>query len=310
MKRFYATVILLLLSGAATASETGILESNLNTWKAVSFWCETPRDYPCWEFYNTFAKTAQAYGIPFIYVEKNAGYSAQENLKIGYLPIALEVEPGGPNLRAKIIIDLPKEDRTVRLYEKSKLLKVNSASYSDDLIAFYKQEANAISNDLREFSSLGSKELDITRQEDNQIENLETNALSYVQTFIQKAGNWVDDLKGYAQPSPQAEALAKKTQRDEHSAEKYIWKYILRSWTPPQPKEQPGGFVAETKVQVHYSKEGTLTRFEVLEPSQDVEFNTSVKEAVTKSSTLPGTLTQELNLELLFNYKEMLEAKK
>ncbi len=86
----------------------------------------------------------------------------------------------------------------------------------------------------------------------------------------------------------------------------YIEAFIQQNWTlSPYLLDQSRLAGIEARVLLEYSKEGTLTRYRILETSGNSQFDDSIKRAITKSKQLAQTLPRNEELTVVFNLKEM-----
>ncbi len=96
------------------------------------------------------------------------------------------------------------------------------------------------------------------------------------------------------------------------SALAFVQAYIQQNWAlSPYLLANPSRMGSiEAKVLLVYAADGRLERFRILEASGDSQFDDSIKKAITKSQQLPQPLPQRVELSVLFNLKEMAQARR
>ncbi|MCK4536139.1 MAG: TonB C-terminal domain-containing protein [Desulfuromonadales bacterium] len=91
----------------------------------------------------------------------------------------------------------------------------------------------------------------------------------------------------------------------------YIQEVIKQNWAlSPYLLDQSRLASIEAKVSVRYATDGKLVGFRILKDSGDSQFDDSIKRAITKSKQLQHKLPQSTELTVVFNLKEMAEARR
>lgn len=156
-----------LLVGNAHGTESGILPKNLEQWKGVSLWCDMKglptvdnidqAGYICGWFYGEFSEASQREGVSFAYVQTEGQHTGDKLLKMGFLPIRVEMTNAGKqSIQVKLVSDPPAQmpqHGQVFLYEQSTYLVGNPMTYGKSAIAFFKNAAEAIARDLKRYGN-------------------------------------------------------------------------------------------------------------------------------------------------------------
>ncbi|PLX74569.1 MAG: hypothetical protein C0614_11695 [Desulfuromonas sp.] len=86
----------------------------------------------------------------------------------------------------------------------------------------------------------------------------------------------------------------------------HIQAFIQQNWAlSPYLLDRARIGTIEATVLLAYSTEGTLSRYRVVEPSGDEQFDDSIKRAIIKSKHLQHKLPRSTELTVVFNLKEM-----
>ena len=91
----------------------------------------------------------------------------------------------------------------------------------------------------------------------------------------------------------------------------YIQAYIQENWAlSPYLLDQSRLGSIEARVLLVYSASGELIRYRIVEPSGDSQFDDSIKRAIIKSKQLQQKLPKNTELTVVFNLKEMADARR
>jgi outer membrane biosynthesis protein TonB len=96
------------------------------------------------------------------------------------------------------------------------------------------------------------------------------------------------------------------------STQAFVQAYIQQNWAlSPYLLADPSRMAnIEAKVLLEYAADGRLVRFRVQEASGDSQFDDSIKKAITKSKQLPQPLPRRVEFVVVFNLKEMAQARR
>lgn len=95
------------------------------------------------------------------------------------------------------------------------------------------------------------------------------------------------------------------------SALAFVQTYIQQNWAlSPYLLDQSRIANLEARALLTYSAAGDLVRYRLTSPSGNAQFDDSLKKAIIKSKRLPQPLPKELDLDVLFNLKDMASARR
>lgn len=95
------------------------------------------------------------------------------------------------------------------------------------------------------------------------------------------------------------------------SALVFVQTFIQQNWAlSPYLLDQSRLANLEARALLVYSPAGDLIRYRLTAPSGNAQFDESLKNAIIKSKKLPQTLPAELQLDVLFNLKDLVKAKR
>ncbi len=95
------------------------------------------------------------------------------------------------------------------------------------------------------------------------------------------------------------------------SALVFVQTFIQQNWAlSPYLLDQSRLANLEARALLVYSPSGELVRYRLTAPSGNAQFDESLKNAIIKSKKLPQPLPAELQLDVLFNLKDLVKAKR
>jgi hypothetical protein len=153
----------LLLATSAYCAGSDVLRKNLVGWEGISLRCDMhqlPLDgktdnagYICGLFYSEFSTVAKQRGVPFAYVQTEGQYTADKLPKMGYLPLRVDMaRTDNQGILVTLMADLadPNTPRgRVETYSRSTQLKGDPFSYGNAAIAFFRDSAAALVQELK-----------------------------------------------------------------------------------------------------------------------------------------------------------------
>lgn len=95
------------------------------------------------------------------------------------------------------------------------------------------------------------------------------------------------------------------------SALAFVQTFIQQNWAlSPYLLDQSRLANFEARAVLSYSAAGELVRYRLTAPSGNAQFDDSLKKAIVKSKQLPQPLPKDLELDVLFNLKDMAKARR
>lgn len=95
------------------------------------------------------------------------------------------------------------------------------------------------------------------------------------------------------------------------AADAYIQTFIQQNWAlSPYLLDRARVGTVEARAKLVYSASGELVSFKIVKESGDSQFDDSIKRAIIKSKQLPETLPGQVERTVIFNLKEMAQARR